>query len=221
MDVGLLLVSCASITSVFKHIFSIMNEDRTTHPQWSELELPPSTTFPRKPDLAIRQTTSHNGKVRRFWLKNTRLSFTITDQVTHMTLTCGEYSKRSVFTDQQLLHRHITPAVRCMVLLESITHMDGVRRAVARTTPLDYLNEKGIAVDVILSPKQQWTRPRYKFRFLAPIGDSPTAILTHSEHFWWTPHNSEPGDTSEHRSFKTTHSFIEFIEKDRNTWCWL
>jgi len=187
----------------------------TTH--WSELELAPSTMFPRHLDLAIRQTTSHNGKIRRFWLKNTRLSFTITDHVTHMTLTCGEYSKRSVFTDQQLLHRHITPAVRCMLLLESITHMDGVRRAIARNTSLDH--GKGIAVDVILSPKQPWTQPKYKFRFLAPVCDSSTAILTHSEHFWLTPH-SEPEDTLEHRCFKTTHSFIDFIEKDRGAWHW-
>jgi hypothetical protein len=189
------------------------------HSAWGELATSCSVC-PRYPDLAIRQSTSRDGKVRRFWLKNTHLSFIIADSVTHMTLRCGTYSRRSVFTDQDILHEYITPAVKCMVLLESITHMDDVRRAIARNAPLDHPSQQGIMVEIVLSPRQRWLRPRYKVRFLAPKDEPFTAILSYSEHFWLMPHDNEYGDTSGPRRFKDAHSFIRFIEQDWSDWRW-
>ena len=159
--------------------------------------------------------TPYPQAVISYELQNTQLKLiTKSDTLTEVCFTSGKHTKSKLFTDGMDVLGYVTLLQKYMLVTEAITHLNNVGVALARDC-LSNTTDEGIQLDVILTPKNKLTSPKYKLIAFIPANDTLIATITFTERFWVVPTSDPVVHKFNARHFKTIHTFVDFIQKDR------
>ena len=191
---------------------------------WDELDRQMFAHAARYSDYKLVQesTSGVDQCVRSYWLHNTLIQ--VSTDCTRYVEVCfisGKHTKKRSFADGLEVLRYTALLEKYMLVIEAITHLEGVSLARARDIVAD-TTEDGIRIDVILSPTNKINTPKFRLIALIPANDTLIATITFTEKYWMAP---TPDPAVRHKRhaqhFKTVHTFVDFIQQERKRHSWV
>jgi hypothetical protein len=107
-----------------------------------------------------------------------------------------------------------------MLVMDAVTRMEDVDAVLARDAPAS----DGLTLDLVLRPAGMFLpliSPSYRIVALIPANGSIVATVTFTEQFWTEASiisTKKPQQARRH--FKTIHTLIDFIRRDRRSSIW-
>jgi hypothetical protein len=203
-------------------------EEESTNQWWEALDACVKGHVARHSDHTVR--VEHKDRLRTFTLGTVQLSFALACQTVCVQLSTRRYTKAEVFWAHQpyvhcsnaALLRHVALMCKCMLILDAAMRLEHVDTALARDTP----TYEGLVLDLVLCPSSPLLCPKHRLVALVPATGAAIATVTFAERFWTTPRSLPsapevaPTPKQTHKHFRTVHTLVDFILKDRRRSTW-